>query len=195
MARGYTRAVDEGTRLRFSDLANLAGVLPLAFVTAFVMYDRPLLIAVFAGCVITDVADGFVARRTGTASRTGAVADGWADKIFLINFAWTLQMLGLIEPWHMWLWFVRELIQGVMVPLVALDYALKRKPHPRPVITGKLATTAIGLAISACFLEWWLLRDVFTWAAAALGLHAALFYAWRDKPWRRFFGGQGEDSG
>lgn len=180
-------------RLRFADLYNVAGALtlarlPLAFVTAFTMWNTPLLFSVFAMAVLTDVLDGFVARRTQTVSRAGAVADGWADKIFLINYAWTMQMVGLIEPWHMWVWFIREVLQGAWVPLVALDYAYRRKPFPMPTVTGKVATTCIGLAMCAAFLgeDWTMVRDVLTLVAGLTGLHAALTYLMRDRPWDRF---------
>ncbi len=179
------------SRLQFRDLANLAGLLtlsrlPLAFATAFTMHDTRLFFGVFALAMLTDVLDGPVARWTGTQSRAGAVADGWADKIFLINYAWTMQMAGLIEGWHMWVWFARELLQGAWVPLVALDYAYRRKPWPAPSTVGKVSTICITLAITAAFLEWTTVRDLLTWSAGLSGLSAALIYLRRDRPWERF---------
>ena len=178
-------------RLRFRDLANLAGALtlarlPLAFITAFTMHDRRLFFGVFALAMLTDVLDGPVARWTKKSSRAGAVADGWADKIFLINYAWTMQMAGLIEGWHMWVWFLRELLQGAWVPLVALDYANRRKPFPTPTRIGKFGTVCIALAIGAAFLDWTMVRDVLTWAGGLSGLAAAGIYFRRDRPWDRF---------
>lgn len=183
--------MDTTGRLRFRDLANVAGALtlvrlPLAFVTAFTMHDRQLFFGVFAVAMLSDVLDGPVARWTGRTSRAGAVADGWADKIFLINYAWTMQMAGLIEPWHMVVWFLREILQGAWVPLVALDYAWQRKPWPAPTQVGKVGTVAIALAICAAFADALVLRDVLTWAGGLSGLVAALLYLRRDRPWQRF---------
>ncbi|HJN74715.1 MAG TPA: CDP-alcohol phosphatidyltransferase family protein [Myxococcota bacterium] len=178
-------------RLRFSDLFNLAGALtlariPLAVVTAFTMHDRRLFALVFTLAMLSDVLDGPVARWRGTCSRTGAVADGWADKIFLINYAWSMQMLGLIEPWHMVMWFVREIIQGAFVPLVALRYAFKTAPNPEPHPAGQAATLLIGMAIIAALVEVTPVRDAATIAALGLGSGVALHYFRRDRPWERW---------
>lgn len=178
-------------RLRFSDLFNVAGALtlarlPLAFITAFVMHDPFWFPAVFVIAMATDVLDGPVARWTGTDSRTGAVADGWADKIFLINYAWTMRMTGHAEPWHLWLWFGRELVQGAMVPLVALDYANRVKPFPKPVLAGKVCTVAVTLAMACGLAGWDLARDVLTGVAGLSGAIAVVIYLRRDKPWQRF---------
>ena len=177
-------------RLEFSDLANLAGVLtlarlPLAFVTAFVMHDRVLFVAVFLLAMLTDLLDGPVARWRRCCSRAGAIADGWADKIFLINYAWSMQMLGLIEPHHMMLWFLREMIQGAFVPLVALDYALARKPHPAPRIEGRVCTISVALAMGAGLLGWSSVMEILTVVAAVSGGGVGLLYLHRDRPWER----------
>jgi len=178
-------------RLRFSDLFNLAGALtlariPLAVVTAFTMHDRFAFAMVFAAAMLTDMLDGPVARLTGKTSRAGAVADGWADKIFFINYAWSMQMVGIIEPWHMVMWFTREIIQGAFVPLVAVRYALKTAPDPAPHPAGQAATLLIGMAIIAALVEVWFVRDAATLAACALGTWVALHYFRRDRPWERF---------
>lgn len=186
-----TSAPEPLDRLRFSDLFNLAGALtlariPLAFVTAFVMHDRALFALVFALAMLSDMLDGPVARWTGKRSRSGAVADGWADKIFLINYAWSMQMVGLIEPWHMVLWFAREIIQGAFVPLVAVRYALKSAPDPIPHAAGQACTLLIGMAIISALVEVEFVRDAATIAAFGTGLRVAVHYFLRDRPWERF---------
>ena len=180
-------------RLRFTDLFNLAGALtlvrlPLAVVTNHFMHNHWAFVGVFVLAMASDVLDGPVARWTGKQSRAGAVADGWADKIFLINFAWAMQMAGYVEGWHLWLWFLRELIQGAIVPIVALDYAYQRKPHPSPLPEGRLATLCIAVAMMAGLAHMDAARDILTVVGGLMGALAALRYAWRDQPWKRFFG-------
>lgn len=177
-------------RLRFRDLFNLAGALtlarvPLAFITAFTMGDRWMFAGVLALAMATDVLDGPVARWTGVQSRTGAVADGWADKIFLINYAWSMQMLELVEGWHLWVWFIREIVQGATIPFVALDYALKKAAPPEPHWTGKLCSMAIVTAMVAALVEVVSVRDIATVVAGLSGAASALLYLARDRPWRR----------
>lgn len=177
-------------RLRFRDLFNLAGALtlarvPLAFVTAFTMGDRWMFAGVLALAMLTDVLDGPVARWTGTQSRTGAVADGWADKIFLINYAWSMLMLDLVSGWHLWVWFLRELIQGITIPFVALDYALKKAAPPEPHWTGKACSMLIVTAMVAALVEVHVVRDAATVLAGLAGLASVVIYLARDRPWKR----------
>lgn len=177
-------------RLRFRDLFNLAGALtlarvPLAFVTAFTMHDRWLFGGVLAVAMLTDVLDGPVARWTGKQSRTGAVADGWADKIFLINYAWSMLMLDLVDGWHLWVFFIRELVQGITIPFVALDYALKKAKPPDPHWTGKACSVAIVVAMVAALVEVTIVRDVGTVVAGVLGTASVAIYLARDRPWTR----------
>ncbi len=180
-------------RLRLRDLFNLSGALtlarvPLAFVTAFVIHDRALLLVVLAAAMLTDVLDGPVARWRGTVSRAGAVADGWADKIFLINFGWSALMEGYVEPWHLWVFFLREIVQALTIPFVALSYAKKKAPDPRPHPAGKVCTVAIALAFVAGLMSSWAIRDGLTVVAGVTGLWCAIHYVRRDRFWRRWTG-------
>ncbi|MED5372713.1 MAG: CDP-alcohol phosphatidyltransferase family protein [Myxococcota bacterium] len=177
-------------RLHFTDLFNAAGALtlariPLAFVTAFVMHDHFWFVAVFVLAMGSDVLDGPVARWTGKGSRAGAIADGWADKIFLINYAWSMEMMGYAEGWHLWLWFLREIIQAATIPLVALDYAYQRKPFPQPLPEGRLATLCIAVGMMAGLAGLEPARDLLTLIGGGMGAVAGLRYVARDQPWTR----------
>lgn len=68
--------------LTFSNLLSLTRV-PLGFV--FLVSDDALLLAgVVAAGALTDLADGLVARLTGTQSRLGALLDPFCDKLFVV---------------------------------------------------------------------------------------------------------------
>ncbi|MCB9763400.1 MAG: CDP-alcohol phosphatidyltransferase family protein [Alphaproteobacteria bacterium] len=179
------------SRLRVSRLANLAGALtlarvPLAVLSSLVKHDREALLAVLVVAALTDVLDGPVARWRGTESRVGAIADAWGDKIFFINFAWCLELAGYIPGYYLWAWFIRELIQGLSIPLLALRYALSQGPFPQPLPSGRVTTIAVAVAMVAVLVEAPLVRDGATVVAAVSGSWAAARYMLRDRPWRYF---------
>lgn len=173
--------------LRPRDLLNLSGLLtlsrvPLAVITAHFMHDRDAMLAILLAAALTDALDGPVARWRGTASRIGAVVDGWVDKIFFINYAWSMIMGGYITAPYMWIWFGREIVQGITVPLLQMRYALGDAPWPEPSRAGKAATVFIAAAMIAALLGQRLVLDVCTALGGGLGLWAAFLYLRRDHP-------------
>ena len=61
--------------------------------------------ALYLLCGLTDVLDGFIARKLHTASERGAVLDSTADLIFA--FIYTVRILPLLSvPLWVWLWAV-----------------------------------------------------------------------------------------
>ena len=125
------------------DLLNVAGLLTLsrlsmaAAAPAFT-HDPDALAALLALAMFTDVIDGPVARATGKVSRTGAMIDGWVDKVFLVNFAWTMSVGAWVPYWVLLPWFLRELVQGAMFPFMVWRYFIGQAPWPEPSAAGKL---------------------------------------------------------
>jgi phosphatidylglycerophosphate synthase len=58
-----------------------------------------LAVLVFAGIAASDVIDGRVARRWGSASRGGRTFDHLADITFILAALWTYERLGLVPWW------------------------------------------------------------------------------------------------
>ena len=83
--------------LRIRDLANTAGLITgtrllIALAFPFLTAHPRVALAAYLFASLTDVLDGAVARRTHTASHTGAFVDGWVDKILHINGAWSMTL-------------------------------------------------------------------------------------------------------
>lgn len=77
-------------------LGRIAGAVYLLFL-------EPLTVSFFllyALCGVTDMLDGFIARKTGNATVTGAMLDSMADLIF---FAAVLVIFIPILPWKLWI--------------------------------------------------------------------------------------------
>ena len=117
----------EKTHLHFRELRNPAGALTfsrllIAIAFPFLTHSPSLALCAYAVAIATDMADGAVARRMGQDSHTGAVLDGWVDKILHINGAWSMSLHGYMPGWWMWLWFSREIIQWAMVMTIVGDF-------------------------------------------------------------------------
>jgi len=187
-ARGL---MPSGTPLRLEldarDLLNLAGLLTLsrlsmaAAAPAFT-HDRQALAILLALAMLTDVIDGPVARATGKVSRTGAMIDGWVDKVFLVNFAWTLSVGDWVPAWVLLPWFIREIVQGLMFPFMVWRYFLAQCAWPEPSRVGKVATTALATAMFAALADLPMVLHAATALCGATGTWAVVGYWRRDRP-------------
>ncbi len=169
------------------DLLNVAGVLTLsrmsmaAAAPAFT-HDRNALVVLLALAMITDVIDGPIARATGRVSRTGAMLDGWVDKVFLVNFAWTMAVGDWVPYWILMPWFIREIAQGAVFPLLVWRYWVGQTPWPEPSATGKVATVTLVVAMLGGLFDVPSVLYGFTALSAATGLWAMVGYWQRDQP-------------
>src|SRR5712664_4067338 len=84
-------------------LANWLTVLRIllipVFVTLLVYKQRGPALTVFLAAALTDLLDGYVARRRGSQSRLGAFLDPMADKLLLISSFVTLTWLKALPFW------------------------------------------------------------------------------------------------
>ena len=82
----------------------------------------PWALALYAVATVTDWVDGFVARRTGSVSAFGALADPVADKILVIGALIAFIRIPDIEVpnWAVFLIVVRELVVGMLRALFAV---------------------------------------------------------------------------
>lgn len=152
---------------------------PLAACFPFVVGRPGLALAVLGTAGITDVIDGFIARRYGLATATGAAVDPITDKLFVLTVALTLVLDGLVSPIAVLLLSVREVGELPLVVWFAVTPSARRKraDHPKANLPGKLATVLQFFTVA-----WILLRrpQVELWLAmtAVAGLLAAVSY-WR----------------
>lgn len=176
----------ERVSIRLQDLANPAGALtmarfPLALVFAL-LQTGPWALAVYLAGVGTDVVDGWIARRTGTTSAAGALADGIADKTFHAAVALSLWSAGAI-PWHwLLLWFSREAGQALLMGGMLLARHEHASPHRKREANrlGKATTVVLGLACIAVLAGWSTLAIAATHTCGVIGLVATLSYARRE---------------
>ena len=122
-------------------LANWLTLLRIVLIPVFVLllvYRRPgAALLVFSFAALTDLLDGYVARRRGSQSRLGAFLDPTADKLLLTASFVTLTQLRILPAWITIVVISRDVILVVGALLI---HMLGGRIHPRPTWAGKAAT-------------------------------------------------------
>jgi cardiolipin synthase (CMP-forming) len=151
--------------------------LPLAAAFPFV-HDRPwaaLGVLVLSG--VSDLFDGWWARRHGQATATGAVVDPITDKVFVLTVVVTLVCAGDLSIASMFLLSTRELGELPLLVWLSVDREArqKRKEHPKANAPGKVATALqFATVVAALFHSRW--TGVLIGVTAAAGVVAAVAY-------------------
>jgi len=170
---------------RARDLARVPCILslarvPLAGVFPLVVGEPRAALGVILLSGLTDLLDGWWARRFHQGSDLGALLDGVTDKVFVLSVALTLALTGRLTAWEVLLLGTRDLGE-----LVILAVALPRKDArfrheaQRADLYGK-ATTLLQFAAVVLALFGHPLRATVAWAAGALGAFTAIHYARRS---------------
>lgn len=150
---------------------------PLAAVFPFV-HDRPwVAFGVLAASGVSDIVDGWWARRFGQATATGAVVDPITDKIFVLTVVLTLVRAGDLSPLSVLLLATREVGELPLVAwlLVSPEARRRRKEHPKANAPGKAATALqFAAVIAALFHSRW--TDALVGVTAVAGVVAAVTY-------------------
>jgi cardiolipin synthase (CMP-forming) len=162
-------------------LANqltLLRILSIPVFVALLVYRKPgAALIVFALAALTDLLDGYVARRQGIQSRLGAFLDPLADKLLLTASFATLTYLRVLPAWIMIVVISRDLILLLGALLI---HMVGGRIYPRPTLFGKAATffqilTVLG-GLLARYFRSPIVPGVVTWLAAAFTIISGLQY-------------------
>jgi CDP-diacylglycerol--glycerol-3-phosphate 3-phosphatidyltransferase/cardiolipin synthase len=169
---------------RVSDLFLPPGLLSasrIVLAAAFpCVVHRPLAaFSVLVAAAVSDILDGWIARRYQLATATGAALDAISDKLFVLTVAITLVASGRLPVQAVLLLSIRELGEAPLVAwlVVSPRARARRAGHPAANVPGKIATTLQFVTVAFA-----LLRTpgvaLMTVATAIAGALAALSY-WR----------------
>jgi cardiolipin synthase len=160
-------------------LARLA----LAPYTFFLLWQRQYVpvIWLFAILGITDVVDGYLARRLNAASRLGAYIDPLADKVLLSGTFLVLALQKDIEPWLAGVVLGRDLL---ILAVAGMLYLFTKRRNFPPSPWGKISTFAqIAFVLFAIGRLAGIVSpapaNAFKWAVVALVVVSTLDYARR----------------
>lgn len=133
------------------------------------------LFAVFAAFLaLTDVLDGWIARRTGTVTRLGRMLDNLGDLVYLTFLSVGLYLAAAIPASLLWLLVVRY-------PLVCLGtmvlYFVRGPAQLSPTVIGRATTFILSIVLLLIGFNLWLRTDwlVSPWLEWAVqGLHVLI---------------------
>ncbi|MDE1547634.1 CDP-diacylglycerol--glycerol-3-phosphate 3-phosphatidyltransferase [Jeotgalibaca caeni] len=105
---------------------------------------------VFIAASITDVLDGYLARKYEVVSKFGTVADPFADKLMQISVLYTLSDADYLENWFFWIILVKEFSQ---IALGAVMVSMKPRIIIAANVFGKATTVLVFLTIILAVFE------------------------------------------
>ncbi len=140
--------------MRLVYLPNALTVVRIALVPVLILLlkdgEYPQALAVFVVSGLTDMLDGFLARRLRLATRIGAVLDPAADKILLVSSYVMLAFLGHIPFWLLLAVVFRDLlIVGGYLVYTSLYGAVQMHPS----LLSKLNTLVQIVLVAAILIE------------------------------------------
>ncbi len=142
--------------------------------------DKPVIAAgliVLAG--ITDLIDGFIARKMGIASPTGGVIDGIADKaMMLIAGIYFFAARGIHWGWLL-VFFSREIYELIGIAIMILVKSKKMHIATKALVMGKATTVLQYIALISLIFE---VMGVFYAVNAAIAVTSilAVLQYWRE---------------
>ena len=117
-------------------LARIVLVIPIVRSLWQEQFLLSLLLIIIAG--LSDILDGYLAKKNNWRSYLGAVLDPAADKILLVSLFLTLQSMGLIPLWLTLTVIARDLM--IVFGLSLYRYFVG-VPEPKPTRISKFNTT------------------------------------------------------
>lgn len=170
--------------LNVANLFTLARLVLTPFVILAILQGRhKLALTLFFVAALTDVLDGWAARRQGASTAAGAYFDPIADKCLMSGVFVALAVAGLAPWWAVAVVLGRDLY---IVLGAAILMAFTRNRKFPPSVWGK-ASTFVQIATVTC----WLTRDAFPapalraigagvlWPCVAATVWSGLHYTWR----------------
>ena len=117
----------------------------------FFVVGSPVFWVIYFVCGISDMVDGYLARRLGCESKTGAVLDSMADLVFVVCCCYKLLPLLAFPKW-LWIWAGAIVAIKVINQICAL-VMFKKCVFPHTIankVTGVLLFIGVPLTM---FLE------------------------------------------
>ena len=164
------------------NILTITRFLLIPFIVYFIFTEQFILAFVFFTISgITDVADGFIARKFNLVSNFGKLMDPLADKLTQISTLGSLALVNIIPLWILIIVLVKEFIMIVGASfLYGKDVVVYSKWY------GKLATVLfyVAIVLSLIFRQFnvegfWKNLDLIFYALALIStLFALIMYVW-----------------
>ena len=139
-------------------------------------------LAVFLACALTDLLDGYLARRWGQVTTVGTLLDPIADKLLISAALVSLVEIRLLPGWMAIVIIGREFaVSGLRSIAAAEGYTIKASELGKTkMVTQVMGVSLLMLAIRWPAIRWWGLLVM--WGVVVFAVWSAIDY------FRRFWG-------
>ena len=171
-------------RYRFRDLLSLPSLLsaariPLALAFPFAR-SRKAQLLILGAAAVTDVFDGFLARKLGQVTATGALIDGTADKAFGAAVVVGLMKTHVLSPAAAFLLATRELFELPLALRVLVSKNARAADVDRSANRAGKIATAVELCAVLAAMTAPRVAPALLVAAGATGVVAGMSYWKRE---------------
>jgi CDP-diacylglycerol--glycerol-3-phosphate 3-phosphatidyltransferase len=143
----------------FLSLIRILTVIPVGYLLFYKLDEaKPLIIGLFLFMYITDLLDGYLARKLNQITETGKIIDPIADKIAVGTIAILLFFRGLIPLWFI----IIVLLRDMLILIFGLYLKRRYKVTLMSNYPGKLAVFSIGLILLLSVINSELLNNQFS---------------------------------
>ena len=164
-------------RSGFRSLPNVISSSRVLLAAGFVAVDRAdARIGLVGLAALTDVLDGWLARRGNWISRSGALLDPFADRVFVLVAVSTFLFTHALSTTGYFVMISRDLMTAVGF-LVARAVPWLRPVQFKARLAGKIVTMLQMLTFVA-ILRFPDIVNVFLWAVGVASLWAIVDYTW-----------------
>jgi cardiolipin synthase len=157
-------------------IIRLLAVVPLAILITHWPEKRLVTVLIFAGIWLTDILDGFIARRFNMITEFGKLFDPFVDKVFQVVTVIMLFSIGLVPLWVPLFYVLRETFM-LFASTVLLT---KHQVVVYSDILGKFSTFLFVLAVGIIYLvpmeQTWI-KDVIFILPVFCSVAATIHYA------------------
>jgi cardiolipin synthase (CMP-forming) len=164
-------------RSSLRSIPNIVSLSRLILAAAFVMArDSDMRIWIVLAAAVTDMLDGWLARRAGLVSRFGALVDPFADRVFVLVAVATFVYEGTLSTIGYFVMISRDLMTAVGF-LVARSVSWLRPVEFRARPSGKLVT-ALQMLAFVTLLKMPRAVSPMIWAVGIASLYSIIDYTW-----------------
>src|SRR3954470_1672652 len=164
-------------RAGLRSIPNIVSLSRVALAVAFVAdHDPNARIFIVLAAAVTDMLDGWLARKAGVTSRFGALVDPFADRVFALVAVATFVYEGSMTTLQYFIMIFRDLMTAVGF-LVAKSVSWLKPVEFRARWSGK-AVTALQMVTFAAVLKFPRSVSPLIWAVGALSVYSVIDYTW-----------------
>ena len=162
-------------RAGLRSIPNIISLSRVGLAAAFVADHEPnARIAIVVAAGITDMLDGWLARKAGLTSRFGALIDPFADRVFALVAVATFVYEGSLTTLQYFIMIFRDLMTAIGF-IVAKSVSQLRPVEFRARWSGK-AVTALQMVTFVAVLKFPPYVSALIWAVGALSLYSVIDY-------------------